>query len=140
MPGRSAVRAAFAAWAVAALCLSGCADPSARCKGGLERPTAQLVFGRVDADGAAVSEAQFARFLEQEIGPRFPDGVTVVDAQGRWTPPAGTVIHGPSKMVMIVLRGDADESARLEAVRAAYRRRYNQPSVLRMISGACASF
>ena len=100
----------------------------------------ELVFGRAGVDGVAVSEAEFSRFLDQEVSPRFPDGLTVVDAQGRWTPPAGVSIHEPSKMVMLVLRGAPDEQARLDAVREAYKRRYNQQSVLLMTSSACVSF
>ncbi|MBV9512078.1 MAG: DUF3574 domain-containing protein [Caulobacteraceae bacterium] len=114
--------------------------PVPHCGGGSQRPTAELVFGRAGADGVAVSEAEFSRFLDQEVSPRFPDGLTVVDAQGRWTPPAGVSIHEPSKMVMLVLRGAPDEQARLDAVREAYKRRYNQQSVLLMTSSACVSF
>jgi hypothetical protein len=98
-----------------------------------------MVFGRVSQDQPGVSEAEFARFLEAEVSPRFPDGLTVVDAQGRWTPPAGSEIHDPSKTVMIVLRGTGDDRAKLEAVRAAYTRLYHEPTVLMMTGPACVS-
>ena len=134
--------AAFAALTAAGLLLAGCASQSIApgCKTGSERPTAQLVFGRVSETGPGVSEAEFTKFLDQEVSTRFPDGLTVVDAQGRWTPPAGTIIHEPSKMVMLVLRGREDERAKLEAIREAYKRRYHQQSVLLMTSNACVSF
>ena len=122
--------------AVAALGVAGCATQAPRrCATAAEKPVAQIVFGRVSESGRGVSEVQFARFLHDEVRPRFPDGLTVVDAQGRWTRPAGLMIRDPSKTVMIVLRGNGDERAKLEAVRTAYRRLYHQNSVL-MLSGA----
>ena len=46
------------------------------------RATAELVFGRSSDDAAhpSVSEADFTRFLDKEVTPRFPDGLTVIDA------------------------------------------------------------
>src|SRR5262249_27399903 len=45
---------------------------------------AELMFGRKIGDRIGVSEAAWARFLDREISPRFPDGLTVVDAAGQW--------------------------------------------------------
>lgn len=137
---------AFLVSAALAVLVYGCAAapqapaPEAPCLSGGQRQTAELVFGRISSDGPGVSEADFARFLDEEVSPRFPDGLTIVDAQGRWTPPAGSTIHEPSKMVMIVLRGLPDDHARLDAIRDAYKRRYHQQSVLLMTRAACVSF
>ncbi len=131
-----------AAWAASAsigaiLLLTGCAEQrvASACPAPGERPTAELVFARVQAGGRAVSEADFAGFLKQEISRRFPDGLTVVDAQGRWAAPAGGAIHGPSKTVMVVLHGGADDRTKLEAIRTAYAERFHQPSALMMGEG-----
>jgi hypothetical protein len=129
--------------AAVAVTLSGCAGfPGSGCPRSGQRATAELVFGRTSDDGTypGVSEADFARFLDQEVSPRFPDGLTVIDAQGRWTPPAGTAIHEPSKMVMIVLPGHSDDRQKLDAVREAYKQRFHQQSVLLMTHGDCVSF
>ena len=126
--------------------LAGCATvrpaPKPACANGAQRPTAEIVFGRVIGvtEGPGVSEADFANFLDTEVSPRFPDGLTVVDAQGRWTPPAGTVIHEPSKLVMIVLPGRPNDQAELEAVRDAYKARFQQQSVLLLTQDNCVSF
>src|SRR5581483_6644300 len=134
----------FLASAALAALLGGCASAprAAHCLQGGQRETAELVFGRVtgDPNQPGVSEADFAHFLDKEVRPRFPDGLTVMDAQGRWTPPAGTPIREPSKMVMIVLPGRADDGDKLEAVRQAYKVRFNQQSVLLMTHGDCVSF
>ena len=120
--------------------LAACAsNVSGRCVVAGQHPTAELVFGRVSEGEPGVSEAQFAKFLQQEVSRRFPDGLTVVDAQGRWLPPAGGAIHGPSKTVMIVLRGGADDRDKLEAVRAAYMQRFHQPSALLLTDQSCVS-
>jgi len=135
--------------AVVMAMLAGCAGvrpspaPSpAACADGSQRPTAELVFGRVIgvSPGPGVSEAEFAAFLDQEVSPRFPDGLTIIDAQGRWTPPAGSIIHEPSKVVMIVLPGRPDDVAQLNAVREAYKQRFQQESVLLMTQQNCVSF
>ena len=120
--------------------LAACASGSGgQCAVAGQHPTAELVFGRVSEGEPGVSEAQFAKFLQQEVSRRFPDGLTVVDAQGRWAPPAGGAIHGPSKTVMIVLRGGADDRDKLEAVRTAYTQRFHQPSALLLTDQSCVS-
>ena len=129
---------AVAAAIALSLTLSACAVlPQPPCAAGGERQTAELVFERVSPEAPGVSEADFAHFLDEEVRPRFPDGLTIVDAQGRWTPPSGANVQGPSKLVMVVLRGQADDHDRLEAVRAAYKRRYDQDAVLVATHPAC---
>jgi hypothetical protein len=135
--------------AVAAIALSGCvthppklATVGARpCPNGGFHQTAELVFGRVSADGkGGVSEAAFIKFLDGEVSPLFPQGLTVSDAEGRWAPPAGSMIRTPAKMVMIVLPGNPDDGKKLDAVRLAYKTRFHQPSALLMTNGDCVSF
>jgi len=133
-------KAPLAILAMAGLSLAACASEAPmHCASFVEKPTAEIVFGRVSPGAPGVSEVEFARFLRQEVDPRFPDGLTVVDAQGRWTAPAGSAIHDPSKVVTIVLRGHGDERAKLEAVRTAYRRRFHQNSVLLVSNSGCVS-
>jgi len=131
--------AMLAVAAVASLALTSCASRSPlQCATVDHRPVAEVVFGRVSEGAPGVSEVEFAKFMREEVNPRFHDGLTVVDAQDLWPSPAGSAIHGPSKTVMIVLRGTDDEMTKLDAVRAAYTRRYRQKSVLVMNSTGCA--
>ncbi len=137
-------------WVLSALLtamLAGCAGHMRRvaieppCPDGGYKATAELVFGRVsETGGAGVSEADFAQFLDTEVSPRFPEGLTVIDAEGRWTPPAGSMIREPAKLVMIVLPGARDDMGKLNAVRQAYKKRFNQQSVLLLTHGDCVSF
>ena len=99
------------------------------------------MFGRNVGEGVGVSETQWARFVDREIASRFPDGVTVLDGVGQWPDrTTGKVVHEPSKMVHIVLRGKADDLARLDEVVAAYKRRFRQHSVGMILRPACVSF
>jgi hypothetical protein len=132
----------LAAAALAGL-ISGCGSvPHHDCPNAGMRATAELVFGRSSDDPAnpSVSEAAFTRFLDLEVTPRFPDGLTVIDAQGRWSAPAGNAVQEQSKMVMIVLPGRPDDRRKLDEVRSAYKARFHQQSVLLMTHGDCVSF
>jgi len=119
---------------VAALLLAGCASQprelASNCPAASQKPTAELLFGRGSNSVPTVSEAEFRRFLNREVSPRFPDGLTVVNARGSWTPQASSTIGDRPKLVMIVLRGGADDQAKLEAIRTAYQAQYHQESVL----------
>jgi hypothetical protein len=131
------VRAAALA---ALVLLAGGAEARTSCPAGL-RPvaTAQLFFGLDDA-GALISEADFKAFVDSEVTPRFPAGLTVWDARGQWRAEAGGVTHEPAKVMLIVLAGRAGERARLAAVIAAYKARFHQRSVLLAEHRDCASY
>jgi hypothetical protein len=112
------------------------------CLTGDQHPTAELVFARVSNSepGPGVSEADFARFINLEVTPRFSEGLTVVDAQNLSPKPAGDDIYGPSKVVMIVLPGKADDGARIDAIRNAYTTEFNQQTALEMSKQDCVSY
>ena len=119
--------------------LSAVAPKALTCAALSQHATAELVFARVasEAPERGVSEAEFSRFLTDQIAPRFHDGLTVIDAQNLSPRPAD--VYGPAKVVMIVLPGRPDDGAQLEAIRAAYKGRFNQQSVLEMAHQDCVS-
>lgn len=99
------------------------------------------MFGRDIGGRVAVSESAWKRFLAREITPRFPDGLTVVSASGQWRDRStGALINEPSKLVLIVLPGNVDDQAHLDAVVAAYKRKFHQQSVGVVEQSACVSF
>src|SRR5215468_2418628 len=105
-----------AATVLLALALAGSARAQLLdCRGG-QHPTqvAELLFGRNIGHRLVVSEAKWTRFLDQEIVPRFIDGLTVFDAIGRWrNRTSNTIIRERSKIVEIVLPGSPDDITRL---------------------------
>jgi uncharacterized protein DUF3574 len=112
------------------------------CRAGQKpRQVAELLFGRNIGDRLGVSEVQWERFVDREISPRFPDGLTVLDAKGEWRDTARhTIVREPSKLVEIVLPGKEDDADELEAIAQAYKSRFRQQSVGIVVRGACVSF
>lgn len=129
----------LAAMTLAASCV---AEPST-CGGvGNARPAAvvQLAFGLNVGDRRGVSEAAFQRFLDEQVTPRFPDGLTVIDGEGRWRAQDGVQVAEASKVVTLVTADGPVERARIEAIRQAYIRMFRQDSVLLLTQRGCASF
>ena len=122
--------------------LSGCAALApATCPAG-QNPgrTAQLFFGRNIGDRVGVSDADFARFVDEELTPRFPDGLTVLDAAGQWRGASGVIGREPSKVVILMLPDRSGDEDKLAAVRRAYRVRFAQEAVLQTVQPACLRF
>ena len=110
------------------------------CRGATQpAQVAELLFGRSIGGRFGVTEAKWARFLADEVTPRFPDGLTVTDARGQWRE-NNRVIKERSKVLMIALPGHATDDERLAQVIAAYKTRFNQRSVGLIVRQACVSF
>jgi hypothetical protein len=110
---------------------------------GAQQPkmVAELMFGRDIGHGVGVSEAEWQRFVARELVSRFPDGLTIIDAIGQWRDrDSGKIVHEPSKHVEIVLPGNKDDDARLDAVVTAYKRTFHQHSVGVILRPACVAF
>ena len=102
---------------------------------------AELLFGRKIGDRIGVTEAAWGRFLDREVSPRFPDGLTVVDAAGQWRDQTRKrVIREPSKVVTIVLKDAAGDQERIDQIVTAYKHRFRQQAVGVIIRPACVSF
>ena len=102
--------------------------------------TVELVFGRNDGDRLAVSNDDWRRFIDEEVTPRFPDGLSVMDVQGQWRAPGGALVREPSKIVYLVLDGGPDDPAKIAHIRDSYKQRFRQKSVLLVSQKACISF
>jgi hypothetical protein len=128
---------------VVALSLAACATspPGPACPSGQQKlRTAQLFFGRSIGGQPGVNEAEFHKFVDQELTPRFPDGLTILDGGGQWRGAENKLIRESSKVVLIVLPRRGDAGQRIEAVRTAYKARFHQDSVLLVTQAACVSF
>ena len=132
-----------AAVILGAITLAACATANGGlvCGAGSEtRSAADLYFGRNIGDAPGVSDADWQAFLDEEVTPRFPDGLTVVDAAGQWRSRSGTIGREASKILTIVHSGRPAERAALDAVRDAYRRRFRQEAVMLVERPACVAF
>ncbi|RVT94734.1 DUF3574 domain-containing protein [Sphingomonas crocodyli] len=124
--------------ALAALC-SAAAAQAACAPGESEQVTAELYLGASNKAGV-ITDAEFTDFLDREVTARFPEGLTVLDAQGRWMNPKGTVTREPSKLLILVLPGRSDDRAKVSAIAKAYNKRFDQQSVLVTFEDRCVLF
>ena len=124
--------------------LAGCAglSPAPACPAG-QQPMhmAQLFFGQNIGGKPGVSEGDFRRFTDEELTPRFPNGLTVLDGGGQWKGPDNKLIREASKVVVLVVPPHGgDVSRRLGEVRQAYNQRFHQDSVMLVTQTACVAF
>ncbi|MDF3810415.1 MULTISPECIES: DUF3574 domain-containing protein [Rhodopseudomonas] len=136
------MRGSLAVAALLAVALSGCASlPQACVPPARLMASAELLFGRNIADRLGVSDKAFADFTAREITPRFPDGLTVIDANGQWRDTErGALVREPSKLVLIAFDDSTEKRAALAAIAQAYKARFKQQSVLTTLRSACVSF
>lgn len=101
---------------------------------------AELFFGRNIGGRQNVSDREWARFLANELTPRFPEGLTVIDGRGQWRHAGtGDVVREPSKIVVIVTPDAALVRARIAAVAEAYKHHFAQESVGIVLQPVCAA-
>ena len=98
-----------------------------------------LYFGLARADGGVVQPEEFQAFLDEAATPRFPDGLTVLEARGQWRS-HGRVLREPARVLVVLHPPGPEADAALESIRADYRRRFAQESVLRVDRAVDASF
>ena len=127
---------------LAAFLIASCGHlPFPQCPRGLApMRNIELILGRNISGGGFVSDADWARFVDTEVTPRFPNGLSVFDAQGQWRGPDGVLVREPSKMILIVVKDAKDDAAKVEAIRTAYKTRFKQQSVLLIEHRECVSF
>ncbi|WP_426700776.1 DUF3574 domain-containing protein [Rhodanobacter sp. Col0626] len=134
--------------------LVGCATPAARPGAVLHGDAAhpaqaagwvdtRLYFGLglADKPEQGVSEQSWREFLDSEVSTRFPDGLSVIDVYGQWQ---GKQQTSPerlrSKMLVIDYPDTPANRAKVEAIRAAWKQRTGDQSVLRVTQPADVSF
>jgi len=88
-----------------------------------------LYFGLARPKGA-VTELEWQLFLRDEVTTRFPAGLTVWEAEGQWRTPAGSIDHEQSKVLLLVHPDTAVARQSVLAVIEAYRKTFEQQSVL----------
>jgi hypothetical protein len=97
-----------------------------------------LYFGLARPNGS-VSELEWRTFLRDEVTTRFPQGLTVWQAEGQWRTPAGSLDHEPSKVLLLVHPDTPEARQSVLTVIEAYRKTFEQQSVLRESSRVCVA-
>ena len=98
-------------------------------------------LGPLDQPAQGISEAEWRDFLDREVTPRFPAGLSVLDVYGQWqgrnaTSPA----HLRSKMLIIDYPDTQENRDKVEAIRAAWKARTHDQSVMRVTEPVDVSF
>lgn len=110
---------------------TGCLSASAQLR-------TTLYFGLARPKGS-VSELEWQVFLRDEVTARFPDGLTVWDADGQWRSPGGTIAHENSKVLLLVHPDTTVARGSVQAVIERYRKTFDQESVLWETARVCVA-
>ncbi|MFI6859184.1 DUF3574 domain-containing protein [Streptomyces sp. NPDC050421] len=119
---------------------SGPATLAARGKDYVET---RLFFGTERPDGGPdVSDRQFLDFIDDEVTPRFPNGLTIQDGRGQWRDSHGVIERERSyELTLLYPASEARvRDPQIERIRNAYEKAYAQDSVARLEERTTADF
>jgi hypothetical protein len=124
------------------LSLAACTPPpqtAAACAAPL-KPALQvdLYFGRETDKGREIGEAEWAGFVAEEVTPRFPDGLSVINVAGQGRNPVGHIERERTKLLVVVVFDAPAHRPKVQAIVETYSRRYGQHSVFRVEHPVCA--
>jgi hypothetical protein len=107
--------------------------PAAALRGSANFVRSELFFGTAKVDGT-VSDEEFLEFVDRVITPRFPDGLTLLEADGQFRGEDGVIIKEKSFVLILLypLEEFAGSSRRIETIRERYKDQFQQESVLRV--------
>ena len=114
-------------------------QPANQKRGGFEQfVRTELYFGRNISSGGEVSKRDFNRFLAEFITPRFPDGLTVVDARGQFLNSSGDVERERTVILILLYPVSIrqEKHIKVEEIREEYKAKFQQQSVLRVDDAA----
>jgi hypothetical protein len=98
-------------------------------------------LGLADHPEQGINEDQWRAFLDREVTPRFPAGLSVVDVYGQWQGKGQTTpARLRSKLLIIDYPNSPENRDKIEAIRAAWKQMTGDKSVLRVTKPADVSF
>jgi hypothetical protein len=98
----------------------------------------ELYFGMNRVDGTLVTDQQWIAFVDKEITPRFPAGLTVHATAGQYRDSKGVIQRERSRVMVVLYPTESSfaADADLRKIVASYVTQFNQESVLRTDSPA----
>ncbi len=94
-----------------------------------------MFFGLDNADGRSVSPEEWAEFLADTVTPRFPLGLSTLNAKGQWQRPDGVIERENTRLVVVVHPPPVADGLKLvDAISEEYQRRFMQDPVFRTVS------
>lgn len=136
---RTLLAALLALLALGAWALGACTPPAVQTAAPAS-PCAPPLRPAVEVDlyFGEVSPAEWQAFLDEEVTPRFPEGLSVIDIYGQYRNRQGVIGRERSKLLVIVVFDAPTHAPRVQAIVDSYRQRYKQESVLRVERPVCA--
>ncbi|WP_245586183.1 DUF3574 domain-containing protein [Solimonas soli] len=98
-------------------------------------------IGYADQPQPGISEAEWRAFLDAEVTPRFPSGLSVFDLYGQWqgkSEPRPERLR--SKLIVLLHEDTPAARAAIDAIRSAWKQKTGDQSVLRVTQPADVSF
>lgn len=103
----------------------------------------ELYFGMSKPDGGEVSEADWEKFVDEEVTKRFPEGLTVLSGSGQYQDRTNNRISKEKSKVLVLIYSSKDKKTKsksIEEIRNIYKEKFKQQSVLRIDSKAEVEF
>lgn len=100
----------------------------------------ELYFGQETNIGGVVGAAEWSAFVDREVTPRFPAGVTILDADGQWTGTDGALVREESRVLILLHAPSREAESNIEQIRATYVKQFAQDAVMRVDSPARVRF
>lgn len=91
-------------------------------------------------NNTVITEVEFQHFVDQEVTPRFPDGLTILSAIGQFKTANQAIIKEKSKLLLLLYPFNLDSDRKIEQIRQTYQKTFQQQSVLRLDARSCISF
>lgn len=139
MSGRAAIAGGLIGLSIGLGCTAAASESIAPTAGGdqhgagSEYHRTELYFGSGKPDGSAVTAEEFQNFVDKEINPAFPDGLTEETARGEWRGASGLSVKETTFVVILLYpRSDTKADGEIDAIRTDYKRFFDQESVLRV--------
>jgi len=126
--------------AVAPPTLAGDSTHPAHTQGWVET---KLYFGLGPAEHPeqGITEAAWRDFLDKEVTPRFPAGLSVIDVSGQWLNQGSPTPERLRSELLVIDHPDtAEDRAKIDAIRSAWKQKTGDQSVLMVTEPADVSF
>jgi hypothetical protein len=106
--------------------------PAAR-RGASRFVRTELFFGTAKPIGV-VTEEEFRAFVDAEVTPRFPDGLTVIKGDGQFRGEDAVLVKEQSFVLILLYASDdvVASSREIDRIRELYKEQFDQESVLRV--------
>jgi len=104
-----------------------------------ERTELYYGAGRLPADGKA--DTRWEDYLDNEVTPRFPDGLTLLEGSGQWRVKQGEKPRrNRTRILVIIHKATPENSRKIEEIRTVWKAISGHESVLRVTLPADVSF